>query len=531
MNRPSFVRKMVYLGLVAVLLVPLAQLSQPATVATPGRPASAGGVLARERREFKLGQANLGKIDPASETIRLATFGLGPLASAILWTKAEEYKEQKDWTRLSAAYQQIAYLNPNYVEVWRHQAWNLSYNISAELDDYRDRYYWVIRGLEFLEEGLEYNENEPRLLQAVGWFAAQKIGRSDERRQYRRLFRDDDEFHKHQRVHERDNFLFAREYYREAERVIENPSDVRVLQVSLSPVVFFMHSSMAQMSYAQALDSDYSLALALAVDRSWHVPGAKAAETQQRLSAIDRDFAARITAAWAEAERMWDAYGQRRFLTADGTPYRFTDLAERKAEFEKTVLELEALAPDIRQELRDEKYAALPEEQRRAYDLNAHERSEEQERLASLASLKLTVTYDEIGDRAAKKHPEARDLGRKAMQLELLVDKITSERTNANYDYWSARAKLEQSAKAREARRLVHRGSVAFEEADLERARRHFEEGFKIWADVLKDYPDVHGDASGAFIESAIRQYEVTLKQLDEPFPRDFPLEAIRQQV
>ena len=201
MSGQNFIRKVIYMALMAALLLPLSLLSQPSTVAVEGRPATPGGILARERDEFKLGQGNLGKIDPASETIKLATLGMRGVAANLLWSKAEECKLKEDWTGLSATLEQIANLQPNYISVWRFQAWNLSYNISAEWDDYHDRYYWVIKGIEFLEKGIDYNAHEPRLLTDVGWFSSHKIGKSDERLQYRRLFREDDEFHARQRVH------------------------------------------------------------------------------------------------------------------------------------------------------------------------------------------------------------------------------------------------------------------------------------------------------------------------------------------
>ena len=65
----SFVGKIVYVLVIVVLLVPLYLISHPTTRDDEG------GTLARMRTEHRLSQANLGEIDPASETIRLATLG------------------------------------------------------------------------------------------------------------------------------------------------------------------------------------------------------------------------------------------------------------------------------------------------------------------------------------------------------------------------------------------------------------------------------------------------------------------------
>ena len=89
------------------------------------------------RASYGLSQAELGEIDPASETMKMATLGLRGVATNLLWTKANRYKKTESWDKLSATLNQIAKLQPNYITVWEFQAHNLSYNVSAEFDDYR----------------------------------------------------------------------------------------------------------------------------------------------------------------------------------------------------------------------------------------------------------------------------------------------------------------------------------------------------------------------------------------------------------
>jgi len=214
-ERTSFLRKVIYGCIIAVLLLPLAYLSQPATTE------SEGGVLARMRAEYKLTPAKLGEIDPASETIKLATLGLRGVAANLLWEKAIEYKKKEDWTGLSATLEQITHLQPNFIAVWRFQAWNLSYNVSVEFDDYRDRYFWVIKGINFLKEGKKYNAEDPRLMWDTGWFIAQKIGRADEHKQYRRLFREDDDFNGSLPRSQRDNWLVGRTEFIKAQQLVD----------------------------------------------------------------------------------------------------------------------------------------------------------------------------------------------------------------------------------------------------------------------------------------------------------------------
>lgn len=121
----SFWRKVVYVGIITSLLVPLFLLGRPTTTSGPG------GVLAQLRAKHNLSQANLGDIDPASESMKLATLGLRGVAANLLWSKANEYKKTEDWDALSATLNQITKLQPNFISVWEFQAHNLSYNVSA----------------------------------------------------------------------------------------------------------------------------------------------------------------------------------------------------------------------------------------------------------------------------------------------------------------------------------------------------------------------------------------------------------------
>ena len=145
-------------------------------------------MLAQYRDEHGLSQTELGQIDPTSETIRLATLGMRGIAGTTLWWKATQYQMKKDWTRLRATLDQISKLQPHSIHVWRYQAWNLSYNVSVSFDDYHDKFYWVIEGLNFMLDGVRTNDKEPRLYWDMAWFISNKIGRDDAAKYYRRLF-------------------------------------------------------------------------------------------------------------------------------------------------------------------------------------------------------------------------------------------------------------------------------------------------------------------------------------------------------
>lgn len=140
MNRSSgFRNQLIYLTVMIAMLIPLYLLGQPAG----GSSGDGGGQLTQMRTRYNIAESELGDINPASETMKLASLGLRGVAATLLWSKANEYKVNHEWDRLKATLNNIALLQPHYEKVWEFQAHNLSYNVSAEFDDYRQRYSMV----------------------------------------------------------------------------------------------------------------------------------------------------------------------------------------------------------------------------------------------------------------------------------------------------------------------------------------------------------------------------------------------------
>ncbi|MDR1385036.1 MAG: hypothetical protein LBJ67_14480 [Planctomycetaceae bacterium] len=234
MTNNRFRTKIIYLVVIFVILGPLFLLGKPAAVqrGDEGQSHLSGGYLATLRINEDIVDAQLGKIDPGSSTIKFATFGMRGVALALLWHKSLEYEKYHDWNNVIVTSNQITLLEPRFISVWEYLGWRLAYNASADQDDYRERYRWVIRGFEFLEQGIVYNQKAPILYHNAGWTISQKIGIADEKEQYRMLFRQDDEFHnnsariyKAQSIAERDNWLYGIPLYKISEDLFRKVED------------------------------------------------------------------------------------------------------------------------------------------------------------------------------------------------------------------------------------------------------------------------------------------------------------------
>lgn len=497
-SRRSFLLKIVYLVGIGVLLLLLSFLSQPGTTRVKGAGATRGGLLAQLRADEGLSEAQLGEIDPASETIKLATFGLRGVATIFLWEKSNEYDKKKDWTNLSATLKQIAKLEPHFIAVWRFQAWRVSYNVSAQFDDFRGRYRWVIKGINFLKEGIRYNDREPVLHWDVGWFTAQKIGRADEHKQFRRLFQEDDDFHGSRPTELRDNWLVGKESFAEAEWLVDEKG---ASLKKMSPVLFYSERPMCQMNYSEALEED-------------GIFGEK-----PRLS-------------WNKASREWREYGTRNIPTSYGDIIR---LGERQS-YERTTRELraqlDAMTPGLREEALREQEDRLTPREREVLDTPYDQRTQQQHDVAVEAQRKLRITHEQVAQRlTGAQRGRALDLAKKLTESERITDIIRRYQDIVNYEYWDRRALMEQTSQALDARQLIYEARQAFREAtNLPLAKEKYELGLAKWRELL-DLPEFEGLVEdrnvGDDLVDEIKIYRRLLDALDEPFPQNFILQDV----
>ena len=179
-------RKLVYFVAILLLLIPIFILGRPSSRD------SRGGVLAELRRpqgqELGLSEHNLGRVDPTSAAMNLVLLGMRGVAVNLLWMDYIEQQKTKNWAKVRSTTESITMLQPHYLQIWRYHGWNLAYNVAAEWDDVRDRYYWIKEGAKFINSGTEYNRFSPELNFEVGRILGQKIGVADEWRVYRRYF-------------------------------------------------------------------------------------------------------------------------------------------------------------------------------------------------------------------------------------------------------------------------------------------------------------------------------------------------------
>jgi hypothetical protein len=136
--------------------------------------------LNKDRKD--LGLTRVEPLKNAPPVLAFTTVALGGfrgIISNILWMRATDLQDEDKFFEMAQLADWITKLEPHFVQVWLHQAWNMAYNISVKFKDWPDRWRWVERGIELLrDDGLDWNPNEMLIYRELGWIFQHKLGQN-----------------------------------------------------------------------------------------------------------------------------------------------------------------------------------------------------------------------------------------------------------------------------------------------------------------------------------------------------------------
>lgn len=116
--------------------------------------------IAQQRQDYHLKPSPLKpSLDVPSFVGTVLLGGFRAVAIDFLWVRATTLQRLGEWWELNTLFELIAYLQPNQVEVWAFNAWNLAYNISVDEVYPGEQWLWIKKGIDFLEEGIQKNEH------------------------------------------------------------------------------------------------------------------------------------------------------------------------------------------------------------------------------------------------------------------------------------------------------------------------------------------------------------------------------------
>ncbi len=498
MNRTTALgRKLIYLAVLVAMLIPLYLLGQPA-----GGQGDLGGRLSVMRHQFNIAESDLGEISPASETMKLASLGLRGVAATLLWNKAHEYRVLHEWDRLKATLNNIALLQPHFDKVWEHQAHNLAYNVSVEFDDYRQRYEMVREGTEFLTRGVRQNTNATRLVWYTGWFYGSKMGMSDEKVQFRRLFADDEVLHESLLTEniavdspeargplgKPDNWLVGRLWLNHGYDLVDSGVKIR----RQTPLNFFDTGPKWRIKHAESIESE---------------------------GILDE----RAQNAWQMAAEDWEAFGNRSIPTTSPFTIKLGELDVLKAQKEDKLARFRELNKEVYDAERQKLIDKMPRDMKEYWQKPESELTYEQKALLPSINEGLLPDLVSIAKRSDPAvRLEAVNLIDEMADLDDRIRMTNGYRTQINYPYWEALAEAEQEERTVKARRLIYEAEQANDAAELDKAIDLYEEAFAIWAQIFDDYPLLVLDDTSEDLYESVQRYMVAIDSRD--IPEDFPL-------
>ncbi|MFN7733656.1 MAG: hypothetical protein ACK5OB_17295 [Pirellula sp.] len=490
MNNRSLVRKIVYILAIVGLLLPLYFLGRPAT--------KGSGKISELRSRYRIGQADLGKLDPTSESMKLATLGMRGIASTILWLRADYYKEEKYFDRFSATLNQIALLQPHFISVWQHQAHNLSYNVSPEFEDYRQRYEWVKKGIDYLVKGTKFNTRKPILQYELGHYVGNKLGKADEKAQYRDLFRNDNDFHQYfvekglnavsddamGPDRKPDNWLVGKLWFEAAYQLVAAGNPIKK-----SAHLLYSYAPLWQMYHGEAIEDEGVL-----------------------------DERARFV--WERAGREWKEFGNRELGGTNASAVTLRSLEFAKEEVFTLRRQFGELTASVRDQVMEEKKKNVPPTKLASYDKPDAERNVQDRMYAAEVATAIEPTYQELAARLPRAQQiRALELANDLAAAEARAKDTNSLRDQVNYAYWEVRAQAEQQSMMVEARRLLFEANKLIDVADIKGATEKYEAAFVRWDKVFRYYPVVMTEDVGEEVLKSINRYKKLIdEELDERF-------------
>lgn len=500
MNNRSLTRKIIYISMMVALLIPLFFLGKP--------PTKGSGQIAELRSRYSMGQADLGKLDPASESMKLATVGMRGIAATILWMQADHFKEEKYFDRFSATLNQIALLQPHMISVWQHQAHNLSYNVSPEFEDYRQRYEWVKKGIDYLVKGTKFNTRKPILQYDLGQYLGAKMGKADEKLQYRELFRNDDEFHKYfveQGLNAKsddalgpdrkpDNWLVGKQWFEQAYQLVSAG-----VPIKKSPHLLFSYGPLWQMYHGEAIEDE---------------------------GVLDE----RAKFVWERASREWKDFGNRELATTGYVPVTLRSIETARKNVDELKQKFSELTASVREKViaaKKEKATLANPRKAEAFAKSADAQTNEERMWASEFAMAIEPNYQELANELPRSDQiKALELASQLRSAEEYSRSTNSLREQVNYSYWETRALAEQQQMMVDARRLIFEGNKLIDVADIKGAVEKYEEAFVRWDKVFRYYPVIMTEDVGGDVLKAINRYK---KLIDEDIDEKFVLYEFMQ--
>jgi hypothetical protein len=99
------------------------------------------------------------------------------IAINVLWQRASQMKDEGKFFEAMQLADWITTLQPRFPQVWEFNSWNLAYNMSVATQTPEERWTWVRKGIDLLQQkGIPNNPRSLRLYRQLAWIYFHKVG-------------------------------------------------------------------------------------------------------------------------------------------------------------------------------------------------------------------------------------------------------------------------------------------------------------------------------------------------------------------
>jgi len=190
LQRAATIRKGLYFAAIVVLftvsmvwrgMIPVPLGTSTARAAQPFRWANDHTIQSQAQRlEVWELDPNESEADISGSALRLALTGSRGIVVTGLWLSAIEKQKRNDFHEFEKRVQAVTKLQPNFITPWIFQSWNITYNVSVEMQGSGDMYYYIVRGIQLLAEGERRNKRSPDMRYQIAFYYQNKFGVSDQ---------------------------------------------------------------------------------------------------------------------------------------------------------------------------------------------------------------------------------------------------------------------------------------------------------------------------------------------------------------
>ena len=106
----------------------------------------------------------------------MALGGFRGIIADILWIRASDLQQKGQYYELVQLSDWILKLQPKFSTAASHMGWNMAYNVSVACKRPEDRWRWVRRGIQLMQDAVTMNPNDPNVYHELAWIYQHKLG-------------------------------------------------------------------------------------------------------------------------------------------------------------------------------------------------------------------------------------------------------------------------------------------------------------------------------------------------------------------